>query len=61
MLMVAPEPCWHPGCGALATAVDYIVNKNDGSSDLDSNFQAICKPCHTEKTGGEAARARLRR
>lgn len=55
------QPCLRAGHTTMATAVDHIVNKEEGGTDADSNLQAICKPCHAHKTGQEAARARLRR
>lgn len=38
--------------------VDHIINVAEGGSDDDSNLQALCVPCHQEKTATEAARGR---
>jgi 5-methylcytosine-specific restriction endonuclease McrA len=43
-----------------ATEVDHIRPKEEGGTDDDENLQAICGPCHTAKTGREAARGRGR-
>jgi 5-methylcytosine-specific restriction protein A len=38
--------------------VDHIINKQSGGTDDESNLQAICKPCHDQKTQREARRGR---
>lgn len=38
--------------------VDHIINVAEGGSDDDSNLQALCVPCHQEKTAAESARGR---
>lgn len=30
--------------------VDHIIEIQDGGQDVSENLQALCKPCHTEKT-----------
>ncbi len=37
-----------------ATQVDHILNKARGGTDAPSNLQAICKPCHEDKTAVES-------
>lgn len=41
---------------ARATEVDHVVPKFEGGTDSDDNLQAICTPCHREKTRREALR-----
>jgi 5-methylcytosine-specific restriction enzyme A len=48
-------------CGERATEVDHVTPLADGGRDIDSNKQALCEPCHTNKTQAEAAQARARR
>lgn len=38
-------------CGDEATEVDHIVPLSAGGADDESNFQALCKTCHSVKTG----------
>ncbi|CAH0650399.1 MULTISPECIES: HNH endonuclease [Pseudomonas] len=47
-------------CGLVTKdlEVDHIINVAEGGSDDDSNLQALCVPCHQEKTAAEAARGR---
>lgn len=40
-------------CGARAVAVDHIVPLASGGDDHESNYQALCKGCHTGKTNRE--------
>jgi 5-methylcytosine-specific restriction protein A len=37
----------------IATEVDHIVAKAAGGSDAIENLQAICHPCHVEKTAAD--------
>ncbi len=39
-------------CSLLATEVDHIVPKPEGTDDP-SNLQSACKPCHSQKTAME--------
>jgi 5-methylcytosine-specific restriction protein A len=50
-------------CGRRATDVDHIVPRSKGGTDVSSNLQALCGPCHRTKTGreGSAALAAKRR
>lgn len=51
----------HPLCVACeragriteATEVDHIIRLVDGGSDEDTNKQALCGPCHKDKTARE--------
>lgn len=51
-------PCSIKGFVAVAHAVDHIIPKENGGTDLHSNLQAICKDCHAEKTKGESIKGR---
>ena len=42
-------------------AVDHIVPKFEGGTDDLDNLQAICAPCHEEKTDRESARSQGRK
>ncbi len=42
-----------PGCRLLANEVDHIVPLSQGGADDESNWQALCKPCHSRKTARE--------
>ena len=44
-------------CGLVTTEleIDHIVNLARGGTDTDDNLQALCGPCHKEKTAKEAA------
>ena len=42
--------CLKTGRITTATEVDHILNKARGGTDSLANLQAVCKPCHTEKT-----------
>lgn len=48
------QPCERQGITRLATAVDHIKPKAQGGTDAESNLQAICDPCHDEKTSRES-------
>lgn len=52
--------CAAAGRVTAATEVDHVVPKEEGGGDDDDNLQSICGPCHTAKTGREAARGRGR-
>lgn len=47
------QPCLRKGKPVVARQVDHIVNKARGGTDEDANLQAICKPCHDEKSAEE--------
>ena len=42
-------------CGDEATEVDHKVPLSAGGDDHPSNYQALCKSCHSVKTGRERA------
>lgn len=44
------QPCLRSGRPTPADAVDHIKPKADGGTDDDGNLQAICDPCHADKT-----------
>lgn len=44
------QPCLRKGRIHSANQVDHIVPKAKGGTDDPDNLQAICKPCHVEKT-----------
>jgi len=50
--------CRARGLVTPATQRDHIVPLFDGGADEDSNVQALCRPCHDEKSQAESARAR---
>ena len=52
------EQCEKHGRVTLATIRDHRVPLAEGGKDDASNEQAICKPCHTEKSLAEALRGR---
>ncbi|WP_414446845.1 HNH endonuclease [Burkholderia sp. 22PA0099] len=52
------QPCKRAGRLRPASMVDHIVNKAQGGTDNPSNLEAICRPCHKLKTGGESHAAR---
>lgn len=37
-------------CGQPATAVDHRVPLRAGGADDETNYQALCQPCHSQKT-----------
>ena len=44
------QPCRRTGRVTAATAVDHIVPKAKGGTDYLENLEAICEPCHRDKT-----------
>lgn len=52
------QPCLRAGRVTSARAVDHIVPKSEGGTDVDDNLQAICIECHKAKTAAESVRAR---
>lgn len=49
--------CQWPGCTALATEGDHIVNVKAGGAKYDfANYQSLCTPHHEQKTRSEAQR-----
>lgn len=55
------QPCLAKGRVTVATQVDHIRPKAKGGTDDEGNLQAICKPCHDEKTARESAEAQGRK
>ena len=51
--------CQARGRLTLAVEVDHVHELADGGPDSDDNLQALCKPCHVEKTAAARA-ARVR-
>lgn len=49
-----------PGCIGEATEVDHIIPVFEGGDDHPDNLQAVCPPCHKQKTQDEAQRARAK-
>jgi 5-methylcytosine-specific restriction protein A len=52
--------CLNDGRHTVATEVDHIIPVSYGGTNDDDNLQSLCKPCHSSKTGGEAAAQRQR-
>jgi 5-methylcytosine-specific restriction protein A len=52
------EPCLVRGHTTEATIRDHRIPLAEGGADDESNEQAICAPCHREKTLAEALRGR---
>lgn len=52
------QPCRRAGRTAPAHEVDHIINRAEGGGDEERNLQAICMPCHKDKTEREKQRAR---
>ena len=54
----AGRTCEVIGCELPAHAIDHITPVSLGGAELDpDNLQALCKPHHAAKTGGEASAA----
>lgn len=49
-----------PRCLRVATQADHVVPWAEGGSNDLSNGQAVCGPCHDQKTQEEAQRGRSR-
>ena len=47
------QNCYRQGLVARARHVDHIIPKSQGGTDEPENLEAICIPCHTEKTTRE--------
>lgn len=50
------QPCKAKGRTTAANAVDHIKAKANGGTDAEDNLQAICGPCHADKTAQDAGR-----
>jgi 5-methylcytosine-specific restriction protein A len=48
--------CEKRGIVRMAEEVDHIVALSNGGEDLDTNRQALCKPCHAAKTALDLGR-----
>ena len=57
-IVMAEEPMCRICQIRLATECDHIKPKHKGGTDARSNLQALCAPCHADKTAREAAEAR---
>lgn len=44
------QPCKLKGRPTEATEVDHIIPQAKGGTDKPENLQAICAPCHEDKT-----------
>lgn len=54
--------CSWPACGQRSTVVDHIVPRSRGGSTWDrTNWQALCKPHHDEKTRREQGHGQVSR
>ncbi|WP_458718318.1 HNH endonuclease [Pseudomonas gregormendelii] len=47
--------CQACGVITLQLEVDHIINRARGGSDEEDNLQALCVPCHKDKTAAESA------
>ncbi len=45
--------CLRAGVVREAKTVDHIIPKSHGGTDVDSNLQSLCWPCHKAKTARE--------
>lgn len=50
--------CLRAGVVREAKTVDHIIPKAHGGTDVDSNLQSLCWPCHKAKTARETAEVR---
>lgn len=50
------QTCYRNDRLTEAFAVDHITPKEQGGSDIDSNLECICHPCHKHKTASERLR-----
>lgn len=55
------QACKRRGRVTPAAMVDHIVPKAEGGGDSPENLEALCRPCHQDKTQQEARRGRQRR
>ena len=55
------QPCLRKSRVTPAAAVDHILAKAKGGTDELENLEAICRPCHLDKTMREQGRRRKRR
>ena len=55
------QPCLRKSRVTPAAAVDHILAKAKGGSDDLGNLEAICRPCHLDKTMREQGKRRKRR
>ena len=55
------QPCLKDDRVTPAHAVDHIKSKAKGGTDELANLQAICRPCHLDKTMREMGRRRKQR
>jgi 5-methylcytosine-specific restriction enzyme A len=52
------EVCLGKGVTTPATIRDHRIPLAEGGADDETNEQAICEPCHAEKSAAEALRGR---
>ena len=52
------QVCSRAGRVTGATQVDHIVARAHGGDDDTANLQAICVPCHAEKTKNDSKKGR---
>lgn len=52
------QPCLRKGRVRQATAVDHVHPKANGGTDDEANLQAICDPCHDEKSATDRGQRR---
>ncbi|MGZ9027364.1 MAG: HNH endonuclease [Telluria sp.] len=53
--------CLADGLAVAATERDHVIPLAEGGPDDETNEQALCEPCHAEKSRVEATRGRRRR
>lgn len=57
LMVLREEPlcrtCSEAGLTVPATDVDHIVSLRKGGTNLRSNLQSLCHPCHSKKTNEE--------